>query len=240
MVAFFSILVAVALLGLTVYGLHRYQTMEVEYTVDRSMPLPPLEADLEIEAGEAKPADRHDSESESRAQASRDKTETETRTRTSAAAKTRNTQPWLAEVNALKSRDQMVAALSRCRQEFPLWGAYNQACIILRTQLKQSQSASAQQDALLEQLYTLAATAEMLHDKSGETPTLNLAQIRQLDLARLDSLTFPYRDIGYAHLRLVRKNDIRLMQARWGRPQQHQLPRTYHREWWQTFSTTDT
>ena len=45
MVAFLSILVAVALLGLTVYGLHKYQTMEVEYTVDRSMPLPPLEDD---------------------------------------------------------------------------------------------------------------------------------------------------------------------------------------------------
>lgn len=238
MVAFFSILAAVALLGLTVYGLHKYQTMEVEYTADRAIPLPPLEADLQTEVEKAKSAARHDSEPGSRAHAPHNKAEA--RTRSSAAANTRNTQPWLAEVNALRSRGEMNSALSRCRREFPLWGAYNQACIILRTQLKQSQSASVQENALLEQLYALAASAEMLHDKSGETPALNLAQIRQLDLARLDSLTFPYRDIGYARLRLVRKNDIRLMQARWGRPEQHQLPRAYHREWWQTFSSTET
>ena len=42
MIAFFSILVCLALLGVTVYGLHRYQTMEVEYQVDRTMPLPSL------------------------------------------------------------------------------------------------------------------------------------------------------------------------------------------------------
>ena len=45
MIAFLSILLAVVLLGITVYGLHRYQTMEVEYTVDRSTPLPPLDGD---------------------------------------------------------------------------------------------------------------------------------------------------------------------------------------------------
>lgn len=30
------------MLGVTAYGLHRYQTMEVKYQVDRTMPLHPL------------------------------------------------------------------------------------------------------------------------------------------------------------------------------------------------------
>ena len=242
MVAFFSILLAVVLLGVTVYGLHRYQTMEVEYTVDRSMPLPPLEAEPEVEsdiAGHAPnpPAGKADA-GDGRAGQARADSRKEAGSSHKGKARPRNTQAWLAEVNALKSDGDMAAALSRCRREFPLWGAYNQACIILRAQLKETPASDPREDALLRELHTLAATAELLHDKSGDTPTLSLGQIRQLDLSQLDELDFPYAAIGYAHLRLIRKSDIRLMQARWGRPEQHQLPRQYHQGWWQAFTAT--
>jgi len=240
MVAFFSILLAVVLLGVTVYGLHRYQTMEVEYTVDRSMPLPPLEAGPDTGAGEAEPAP----ESARSTGGQTEKTAAPPPRNAGGDRKSRtlsrNTQAWLAEVNALKSSGDMAAALSRCRQEFPLWGAYNQACIILRAQLKDAPASGAQESTLLEELYTLAGTAELLHDKSGETPTLNLGQLRKLDLSRLDELDFPYQALGYAHLRLIRKSDIRLMQARWGRPEQHQLPRQYHEDWWRDFTAAPT
>ena len=46
MLIFAGIIVLPFVLGLIVYALHRYQSMEVEYTVDRTMPLPPLKEGL--------------------------------------------------------------------------------------------------------------------------------------------------------------------------------------------------
>ena len=42
----------------------------------------------------------------------------------------------------------------------------------------------------------------------------------------------PYLELGYAYLRLIRKQDIKLMHSLWGRPGKHQAPRQLHRDWW--------
>lgn len=231
MVAFFSILLAVMLLGITVYGLHRYQTMEVEYTVDRSMPLPPL-----------KDSDEQGSDGAELLPTTTPPESKSARTRKSPQPKPASAPPagqksagktWLQRVAELKKDDRLDEAVSICQQEFPLWGAYNQACIIERLRLKQAGGNAEQEQAFLERLYRLAATAELLHDKSEETEAVPLSQLRRLDLDSVEELDFPYRELGYAHLRLVRKSDIKLMLAHWGRPAGHLLPREYHRDWWQ-------
>ena len=219
MVAFLSILLAVVLLGVTVYGLHRYQTMEVEYTVDRSMPLPPLEADDKEstkEQGQTSP--------EQKVPASKGKT-----------AKT--TQSWLNQVARLKKSGDLKQAMAICEKEFPLWGAYNQACIIERLRFKDDSIGPDELKAGLQRLYHLAVTAELLHDKSGDSEHLTLNQLKTLDLDRVNELKHSYSDIGYAHLRLIRKSDIKIMLAQWGRPEQHALPRNYHQQWWQDFTS---
>lgn len=235
MVAFLSILLAVVLLGATVYGLHRYQTMEVEYNVDRSMPLPPLQ-DGEGK-GQANGKGRNDAELSPR---------TETRAATTfvnnnkAAAKSKPKpkagQSWLADVGRLKKAGELDQAMSICEREFPLWGAYNQACIIERLQLKKTKDKQEQEETL-RRLYRLAATAELLHDKSEGAEHLTPAQLKSLNLAQLADLDFAYPDLGYAHLRLIRKSDVKEMLAAWGRPEQHQLPRDIHQQWWQSFTS---
>jgi hypothetical protein len=243
MVAFLSILLAVVLLSATVYGLHRYQTMEVEYNVDRSTPLPPLEAD---EAGFA------DSEAETESEVNTGKPEARADTgqtpqagakpaqRSSAsknkAAKARtSSQGWLNEVAELKKKGELQQAMQVCEQEFPLWGAYNQACIIERLRLKQCKD-KAEQETILNRLYQLAASAELLHDKSEDAEHLTPVQLKSLDLSKLAEIKHDYREIGYAHLRLIRKSDVKSMIGSWGRPDQHQLPRQVHSHWWQTFT----
>jgi len=240
MIAFFSILLAVVLLGITVYGLHRYQTMEVEYTVDRSMPLPPLESD-ELSAVEPEQSDPDQTSAKPPAArsttvdaSSADKPkQTSVSGKADPSQKKTASQTWLQQVAELKKTEQLDAAMTICREEFPLWGAYNQACIIERLKLKQAGNNAVEEQAFLERLYRLAAIAELLHDKSDGTDPVPLSQLRELDLAHLDELRFPYQTLGYAHLRLVRKSDIKLMLSHWGRPDQHQLPRDYHRDWWQ-------
>lgn len=230
MVAFFSILIAVVLLGITVYGLHRYQTMEVEYHVDRTMPLPPLNSSEQSGAASETPAAETDSEDEVAAQ---EATPTPTPAPAPAEPRTADRSNWLARVAELKREGELDQALAVCEQEFPLWGAYNQACIVHRARLKQYESDKDKAATLLQRLYRLAAIAELLHDKSDPARQLSPPQLKELDLSGIEELDFPYAQIGYAHLRLVRKSDIKLMQSLWGRPDQHQLPRQYHDQWWQ-------
>lgn len=233
MVAFFSILLAVVLLGITVYGLHRYQTMEVEYTVDRSMPLPPLESDAEPQPDPESPASAQPPQVKHPAPAKAASGKSSKSEATKSADRKSNSQTWLQQVAELKKANRLDDAMAVCQQEFPLWGAYNQACIIERLKLKQAGSSPENELAFLDRLYRLALTAELLHDKSEGSESLPLSQLRKLDLDRIDALDFPYPELGYAHLRLVRKTDIKLMLAHWGRPGQHQLPREFHRAWWQ-------
>lgn len=229
MVAFLSILLAVVLLGVTVYGLHRYQTMEVEYTVDRSMPLPPLEA------GDKPSAKANDSlatgEKAIASKAQNSKKNSEKSNKNS-----RSPQSWLNRVADLKKSGELAEAMTVCEQEFPLWGAYNQACIIERLNFKDESLSDEELEAGLQRLYRLAVTAELLHDKSVDGEHLSLNQLKTLDLDRVNELEHSYQDIGYAHLRLIRKSDIKIMLAQWGRPEQHTPPRSHHQQWWQAFT----
>jgi len=219
MVAFLSILLAVVLLGITVYGLHRYQTMEVEYTADRSAPLPPL--DPKSDGGSAK--------------AEHSATTNKAADRPAKSKPAKTTQTWLNRVAELKKAGQLQQALAICEQEFPLWGAYNQACIIERLKIKDDGADDEAREAGLQRLYQLAVIAELLHDKSDGSDHLTLNQLKTLDLSKINELEHDYSQIGYAHLRLIRKSDIKTMLASWGRPEQHSLPRAYHRDWWQSF-----
>ncbi len=224
MIAFLSIVITVVLLGITVYGLHRYQTMEVEYTVDRSMPLPPLD-------------DEQDKSPLTDTVAAVPVSEAIT----SPAAELAQAEPpkeenWLDRVAALKKADELDAALALCEAEFPLWGAYNQACIILRTQLRSAEADGQTEEILLKRLYQLAANAELLHDKSPQATHYTLSQLKELNLAQLQELVPDYQELGYAHLRLIRKSDIKLMQARWGKVHDHALPRDLYQDWWQEYT----
>ncbi|MCI5105749.1 MAG: hypothetical protein MRY76_03465 [Pseudomonadales bacterium] len=246
MVAFLSILLAVILLSATVYGLHRYQTMEVEYNVDRSTPLPPLESDeagfadsapdAETEAKTSKSAARADKGQAAQAGGKTAQRSSVSSNRSAKASKaSTSSQGWLNEVAELKKKGELQQAMQVCKQEFPLWGAYNQACIIERLRLKQCKD-KAEQESILHRLYQLAASAELLHDKSENAEHLTPIQLKSLDLSKLAEIRHDYSEIGYAHLRLIRKSDVKSMIGSWGRPNQHQLPRQVHSHWWQTFT----
>jgi len=217
MLAIVSLMVALGLLCLTVYGLHKYQAMEVEYSVERSMPLPALDCEtstaIEVSTTNIDSPPPEKKSSDVKPPAAGPKT-------------------WQEELAEMKKNGDILGALTVCEHEFPLWAAYNQACIVLRAKLRSSKLDENELDKLLTQLYRTAATAELLHDKSPQTRRLTLNQLKKLKFHRAEKLDMPYSEIGYAHLRLIRKGDIKLMQARWGRPLNHSPPRQLHQAWW--------
>jgi hypothetical protein len=220
MLALLLIAITIALLTLIVYCLHRYQTMKVEFSADRILPLPPLDKDLKRQG---KPrSNRPD------VKATKRRTPAPTG-RQAASADVPNWQTRLAE---LKQAGDSAGALAVCESAYPAWGAFNQACILIRSHLRLSQNSAKQMDHDLMRLYRTAALAELLHDKSPEFVHLTARRRQRIDLKTARQLDMPYLELGYAYLRLIRKQDIKLMHSLWGRPGKHQTPRQLHRDWW--------
>ncbi len=230
MLMFFSIVFALLVTGATVYGLHRYQAMEVEYTVDRTMPLPPLREGLK---GGISPGSDSRIQDEAPPIAAKATTQQPETKKQAAASPESKPAGWQSRVNAAKKSGNLDLAYQICVDNYPLWGAYNQACIILRSRLKSMQLSRAESETLLRELYRSAVIAELLHDKSDGAEHRTLNQLKQLPLASLAEKEFDYAEIGYAQLRLIRKSDVKLLQNHWGRPDSHQLPRQALPELWQ-------
>lgn len=218
MLALLLIAITIALLSLIVYGLHKYQTMEVEFSADRILPLPPLDKNLR------KPGKSSPGRPEVKA--------LQRHTPATGPAGSADAPDWRTRVSALKQAGDRAAALAVCESAYPAWGAFNQACVLLRSQLGASQNSTKQKHDNLMRLYQTAALAELLHDKSSEFVALTARQRQRIDLKAATKLAMPYLDLGYVHLRLIRKQDIKLMRTRWGRPSKHQSPRQLHRDWW--------
>ena len=144
---------------------------------------------------------------------------------------------WLKVVNRLKREQRYDEALALAKSNFPLWSAYNQACILLRKKLKDGQESQTLNEsdfqAVLQELYRTAVIAEFLHDNESHSERLELRQLRRIDLSSLESLETPFTELGYSRLRLLRKFEIKLMREHWGRPHKQQLPRRYYSAIWE-------
>ncbi len=230
MLALLSILLALALLGLTVYALHRYQTMEVEFNADRSAPLPPLSENTALPEAE-KNTKKDESKLASRPSVIRPVTAKAVKKEPKSPSPP-SVKSWQDTVAKLKTAGKYEEAVELCGQQMPLWGAYNQLCMLIRSEIKDSSRDATYRNQLVAKLYSTAVVAEFLHDKSEDSEKLTNQQLRKLDLDSISALEFPYSEIGYAHLRLIRKSDIKHMVDLWGRPANHRVPRVYHASWW--------
>lgn len=226
------------MLGVTVYGLHRYQTMEVEYQVDRTMPLPPLKQGSQHDFLERARSGNQDStpELESGAAIAPAVNQEATAKPEVVVEPPSPVQPWQTRVSAAKRNGDISQAMTLCSAQQPLWGAFNQLCILLRGQLKTAGLEETEKLKLLTRLYRTAVVAELLHDKSDDTLHLSLAQLRDRDFRQAETLPMDYEKIGYARLRLIRKSDIKQMLTAWGRPEGHRLPRKVFEDWWLEFA----
>lgn len=216
MIAFISIVLAISMLIVAVYGLHKFQIIENNARIEQATPLPVLD-DLESSTSvlsinkQSSISDNNDTVNNGASN-------------------------WMDNVASLKAEERFDEAMQLCAQEFPLWSAYNQACIVLRCKLRSIDKMHSDFGETLEQLYNTAALAELIHEKSPDATRLSLHQLKGLDLSSLADLNFEYNSLGYANLRLIRKGDVKLLLSERGRPDQHQFPRTAYTEVWEQLS----
>lgn len=229
--AFAALLLLVAM----VYLLHRHNQVETRQLADRSAPLPPLHG-ATLRSSPETPSDTTDVPFR-----------TETSVATTPAAPTPESAmeddenssggSWYDEVAELKRRGALDAALRICHSAFPLWSAFQQATLIRRAQIKARLTARQEYISELRDLYHLAAVAELLHGRAKAEESLSLTQLKMLNMNDILALDMPYPEIGFVHLRLIKKTDIKLLQDVWGKPNQQRSPRVVHEAMWRQLMT---
>ncbi len=135
---------------------------------------------------------------------------------------------WQDQVKKLKDSAEYELALVLCQQQFPKAQAFQQAAILLRLQMKQLLERQQDLQPLLVRLYRCAVLADLFRSDAALKP-VNPRQA----LKALAAHDFRYQEVGHRQLKLLSKSDARLLEARWGEPQQHQHAETALGSLWQ-------
>jgi hypothetical protein len=119
---------------------------------------------------------------------------------------------WQEQLRTLRDAGALDAALTLARAHFPRLHALQQAAVILRQQVRQGIERQQNVDYLIGELYDTALAAALPRSKTAPP---DLATFGEDSEQR-------YRTLGYEHLKLLNKNDIRYLRQLWGEPERHQ------------------
>lgn len=224
-----SILAAIGLLVLIVWALHRNQRIENQESVDRNLPLPPIElkqsdanalSDVEDMLG-IEPA----------SPVSRPAPSTMKVEPTDAVV---SPDQWLVRSRECVAQGDFEDALQLCESALPQMGAFRQSCVALRAQIRELKKKQQPYTDALEQLYQLASQADFFHGKTPNTKALPPSAVKQIDYAAWKALSSPYAVLGYKHVSLLTKTDAKWLVQEWGEPESHGYMRELHLAQWNT------
>lgn len=219
MLVFLSMLAAGLLLFSLIVLLHKMQQQQKVDSVDRTIPLPPLNvtdkqrvlaisesSDIELPAGP--PAEKET-----------------IRYLPDILACDEGDCPalpdWQARSKFHAAANDFPRALMSCARAFPLMGPFRQACLLLRGRIREQRKAGDDWSRNLEVLYRIAVWADLLHGKwEGHTPP-SVSQLKGLDMLKMEDIPFNYAQIGYKKLALLNTTDWKLLVECWGEPGAH-------------------
>lgn len=132
---------------------------------------------------------------------------------------------WLARSKFHAARNDHARALMNCARAFPLMGAFRQATTLLRGRIRELRKSGEAWERNLDLLYRIAVWADLLHGKwEGHLPPAS-AKYKTLDMLQLDGFDIDYTQLGYKHLALLGATDWKLLAECWGEPLKHQHAR---------------
>ena len=131
---------------------------------------------------------------------------------------------WQKSIAAMKKNGEFEGALNLCKSKFPLYSAYRQATLILRSVLQTESLSNKETEENLLRLYKTAVTAEMIHMKKSAEDTVSSSELKKLNKAEIDSISIDYNILGYLEIPLLTKKDIKTIVSLWGEPKKHNSP----------------
>ena len=199
---------------ISVYLFDRHNTYLRQQNRKRSQPLPPignLEADLSNETYsiETKTSDG----------------ENET------PAHLKNPKNWRQSVLEMRNKKQIEPALHLCKSKFPLYTAYREATLILKSTLQNEGSSQTKIQDVLSQLYKTAAIAELIHMKKSDENKRLPEKVKITNITLLEKIPIDYNKLGYLELPLLTKKDTKVLVSHWGEPKKHDSPRNLYKNY---------
>ena len=226
-----SVIAGLALLVLIVWMLHRNQQVRNAESVDRTLPLPPLElrdSEAVVSAEDILglspvPAPARNAP----VAASKDPL--------SPAALT--TDHWLDTSKQRLQEGQFASAYAAASSAFPQMRAFRQACRVQRAEIKSRKKQRTSAEPALQTLYRTAALADYFHGRTTAGGPLSPGALKKVTAADWKSLECPYDTLGVDRLSLLTKTDVRDLQQAWGIPNAHAHMRDLFPEKWQALCT---
>ena len=199
---------------LCVYLFSRHNTYQRQQNRKRSQPLPPIgnsEADLSNET--------HNNETKTSDGESQPP------------AHLKDLSNWRQSVLEMRKKKQIEPALHLCKSKFPLYTAYREATLILKSTLQNEDSSKAKIQDISSQLYKTAAVAELIHMKKSDENKHIPDKVKITDITLLEKIPFDYNKLGYLELPLLSKKDTRVLVSHWGEPRKHDSPRNLYKNY---------
>ena len=212
--SFLFLLIFFSSVFISAYLFNRHNTYLRQQNRKRSQPLPPignLEADLSngTDNNETKTSD--------------DESQTLTNLK--------NLSNWRQSVLEMRRKKQIGQALHLCKSKFPLYTAYRETTLILKSTLQNEDSSKAKIQDILSQLYKTAAVAELIHMKNSAANKRIPDKVKITDITLLEKIPFDYNKLGYLELPLLTKKDTRVFVSHWGEPRKHDSPRNLYKNY---------
>ena len=209
--SFLFLLIFFSSVSLSVYLFNRHNTYLRQQNRKRSQALPPignLEADLSNETynNETKTSDG----------------EKQT------PVHLKDPSNWRQSVSEMRKKKQIEPALHLCKSKFPLYTAYRETTLILKSILQNEGPSQAKIQDILSQLYKTAAIAELIHMKKSDENKRLPDKVKISDITLLEKIPIDYYELGYSKLPLLTKKDTRVLVSHWGEPRKHDTPRNLY------------
>ncbi|MBK1666641.1 hypothetical protein CKO28_01105 [Rhodovibrio sodomensis] len=127
------------------------------------------------------------------------------------------------------------ARLEKAMQNLPLPAAFREAAVALRAMIRTKRKNGEDWDQELGLLYWLAAIDSFRLDRSERLNQPGFNVMSSIPARRLFELPFDYDTLGYRHLTLLKKTDVKWLRERFGEPRNHTTLNALHPEVWREY-----
>jgi hypothetical protein len=127
------------------------------------------------------------------------------------------------------------ARLEKAIANLPLPAAFREAAIATRAIIRTKRKRGENWDAELGLLYWLAAIDSFRLDYSQRLQQPGFNVLEAIPAKTLFDLPFDYDTLGYKHLTLLNKTDVKWLTERWGEPSGHTTLNALHADTWRAY-----
>ena len=125
--------------------------------------------------------------------------------------------------------------LNLAMENFPLPAAFNEASIALRAMIREKKKSN---DDIVEEiklLYWIAAIQSLgvPYSKRLKEPGFNI--LESIPGSVIKGLPVAYQKLGYQHLELLNKTDVKWIVSAWGEPKKHSTMNRIHSMLWKEY-----